>query len=271
MNRAMLNDFSRSLLREGLSENTIESYMWTARYFTAHYKRIDEETLFAYKRYLMEHFAPQTVNLRLQGVNKLLTFLGRSDLKMRTIKIQEPAFLDNVISDSDYRFLKRRLKRDGNLSGYFIVWYLATTGARVSELIDFKVESVEDGFVDLYAKGNKLRRIFIPKHLHSETFAWVESREVGGDYLFVNKHGNRYTRKAISQMMRGFARKYDLDPKVMHPHSFRHFFAQKFMDKSGNIDMLANLLDHESIDTTRKYLRQRSTEQQAAVNRLVTW
>ncbi len=37
--------------------------------------------------------------------------------------------------------------------------YLAATGARVSELIQIKIEHVELGYFDLYTKGGKLRRL----------------------------------------------------------------------------------------------------------------
>lgn len=47
---------------------------------------------------------------------------------------------------------------------YFIVRYLGATGARVSELIQIKVENVKIGYIDLYTKGGKIRRIYIPKN-----------------------------------------------------------------------------------------------------------
>ena len=48
-------------------------------------------------------------------------------------------------------------------SGTFVIRFLAATGARVSELIQIKVEHIKLGHLDLYSKGGKLRRIYIPK------------------------------------------------------------------------------------------------------------
>ena len=45
---------------------------------------------------------------------------------------------------------------------YFVVRFLAATGARVSELVQTKCEHVRIGYLDLYSKGGKLRRIYIP-------------------------------------------------------------------------------------------------------------
>ena len=60
-------------------------------------------------------------------------------------------------------------------------------------------------------------------------------------------------------------------PKVVYPHSFRHRFAKNFLDKYNDIAFLADLMGHESIETTRIYLRKTATEQQQIVDRIVTW
>ena len=80
----------------------------------------------------MEHFRPQTVNLRLQGINKYLEFIRKDKLKLKFIKVQQKNFLENVISDADYRFLKRKLKSDGLMEWYFVVWFMGATGASAS-------------------------------------------------------------------------------------------------------------------------------------------
>lgn len=77
------------------------------------------------------------------------------------VKVQQRNHLENVISDADYLFLKNQLKKDGRMTWYFIVWYLAATGARVSELVQIKVEHVYQGYVDIYSKGGKIRRLYI--------------------------------------------------------------------------------------------------------------
>ena len=44
---------------------------------------------------------------------------------------------------------------------YFVIRFLAATGARVSELIQIRAEHVKLGHLDLYSKGGKLR-VYIP-------------------------------------------------------------------------------------------------------------
>lgn len=57
----------------------------------------------------------------------------------------------------------------------------------------------------------------------------------------------------------------------MYPHSFRHRFAKNFLEKFSDIAFLADLMGHESIETTRIYLRRTSSEQQTIVNQVVDW
>ena len=162
--------FEQHLRKSNLSENTIHSYLWTVDFYHAHYDEVNKENLLAYKGYLMEFFKPKTVNLRIQAMNKYLDFLHRDRLRLRAVKVQQKNFLENVISNADYNFLKKQLKKDGNMEWYFVVWY-----------------------------------------------------------------------------------------------------AKNFLEKYNDIALLADLMGHESIETTRIYLRRTASEQQALVDKIVTW
>ena len=70
---------------------------------------------------------------------------------------------------------------------------------------------------------------------------------------------------------KNYAKKYGLNEKVIYPHSFRHRFAKNFLEKFNDISLLAALMGHESIETTRIYLRRTSAEQQDIVDRVITW
>ena len=263
--------FEEHLRKENLSENTISSYLWTVNYYNTHYDELSKENLLAYKGYLMEFFKPKTVNLRIQGINKYLEYLGKEKLQLKAVKVQQKNFLENVISNADYKFLKSQLKKDGNPEWYSVVWYLAATGARVSELIQIKIEHVEIGYFDLYTKGGKLRRLYIPKKLRKETIDWLNETNRNSGYLFLNRYGERITTRGISQQLKNYADKYGLDKKVVYPHSFRHRYAKNFLEKFNDIALLADLMGHESIETTRIYLRRTASEQQQLVDKIVTW
>ena len=267
----MITQFKAYLAKTNLAENTITSYVWTVTYYLEHYKEVNKKNLLAYKGYLVENFKPQTVNLRLQAVNKFLEFSKQEKLRMKFVKAQQKNFLENVISDADYKFLKTKLKSDGYDQWYFIVWFMAATGARVSELLQIKAEHVNVGYLDLYSKGGKMRRIYIPKKLCTEAAKWLKERDLTTGYLFTNRTGNRLSTRGIAIQLKRFAENYGINREVVYPHSFRHRFAKNFLEKFNDIALLADLMGHESIETTRIYLRRTASEQQKIVDKVVTW
>lgn len=267
----MITQFKAYLAKTNLAENTITSYVWTVTYYLEHYKEVNKKNLLAYKGYLVENFKPQTVNLRLQAVNKFLEFSKQEKLRMKFVKAQQKNFLENVISDADYKFLKTKLKADGYDQWYFIVWFMAATGARVSELLQIKAEHVNVGYLDLYSKGGKMRRIYIPKKLCTEATKWLKERDLTTGYLFTNRTGNCLSTRGIAIQLKHFAESYGINREVVYPHSFRHRFAKNFLEKFNDIALLADLMGHESIETTRIYLRRTASEQQKIVDKVVTW
>ena len=247
----MITRFKDYLAKTNLAKNTVASYVWTVNYFLSHYGEVNKKNLLAYKGYLVENFKPQTVNLRLQGINKYLEFTKHDRLKVK--------------------FVKAQLKADGYDDWYFVVWFMAATGARVSELLHIKVEHVKVGYLDLYSKGGKIRRLYIPKNLRNEAKQWLNGKGITSGYLFLNRFGQRITTRGIAQQLKHFADKYGLNRDVVYPHSFRHRFAKNFLDRFNDLALLADLMGHESIETTRIYLRRTASEQQKIVDKVVNW
>lgn len=268
----MIDTFKQYLKGTNLSQNTQESYLYAV---TQYYKRygdsITKKNLRDYKIWLIENFSPKTVNLRLRGINCLLESQKKDAWKMNFVKVQQKPFLENVISEADYKYFKKCLKKDGEMSWYFVIRFLAATGARVSELTCIKIEHVKLGYIDMYAKGGKLRRIYIPKALQKEALSWLQENDRESGFLFLNKYGDRITTRGISGQLKNLADRYGIDKTVVYPHSFRHLFAKCFLVKHNDIAFLADLMGHESIETTRIYLRKTATEQRKLVDSIVDW
>ncbi|MGN0845687.1 MAG: tyrosine-type recombinase/integrase [Kiritimatiellia bacterium] len=263
--------FTAFLRKTNKSGNTIASYLYALRQFAALHTKVDKRALGLYKTYLLEQFKPKTVNIRLLALNCYVGSIGKPELKMPLVRIQQKPFLENVISDADYAYFKKRLNNPSERYWYFVIRFLAATGARISELLQLKVEHVTVGHIDLYSKGGKMRRIYIPQKLKSEAKQWLQDRQQGSGFIFTNKSGERITARGIAMQLKKLAIKYKLNPAVVYPHSFRHRFAKNFLEKFNDISLLADLMGHESIETTRIYLRRTSTEQRTIVDRVVTW
>ena len=255
-----------------MSKNSRDTYMLSARRFAERYGKVTRTNLEAYKGWLMENYAVKTVNIRLLALNWYAQHvLRKPGLKTQLIKEQQKPFLEDVISDADYEFLKKRLEEEGNKMWHFAVRFLGATGARVSEFLQFKVEHVRRGHVDIYGKGGKLRRIYFPAALQGAALAWLSEIGRESGYLWVNRSGERMTARGIAGQLKKFAVKYKINPDVVYPHSFRHRFAKNFLERFNDISFLADLMGHASIETTRIYLRKSATEQREIVDRIITW
>jgi integrase/recombinase XerD len=266
-----MKQFETFLRNRNLSYSTISAYLFALRNFKEKYNKINKTNLLLYKEYLIENNKPQTVNLRIQALNSYLDYMDMNELKLKSVKVQQKTYLENVISNADYIFLKKCLKKDGILEWYFVIRFLAATGARISELIQLKVEHVKVGYFDIYAKGGKIRRLFIPRRLRLEAIKWFNTKQLSSGYIFKNRYGERITPRGIAQQLKHYALKYGLQCKVVYPHSFRHRFAKNFLERYNDLSLLADIMGHESIETTRIYLRRTSQEQQSIVDRVVDW
>lgn len=267
----MIEKFTDFLVQSNMTENTITAYLYAVKDYKSRNKGLTKKNLLLYKTYLIETFKPKTVNLRIQALNKYLDFVHKPQLRLKSIKVQQRTYLENVISNADYVFLKNKLKEEKNQEWYFVVRFLAATGARVSELIQLKVEHVRVGYYDIYTKGGKIRRLFIPKKLRQEALVWLSAEKRDSGFLFLNRFGERITPRGIAAQLKNFAVRYKLNPKVVYPHSFRHRYAKNFLEKFNDISLLADLMGHESIETTRIYLRRTASEQQTIVDKIITW
>ncbi len=276
----LLKEFKNYLKKRNLSNNTITAYAGSVRLYFSLYKEVTPENLKRYKNYLIPHYRPATINQRIYAINHFSRYLAEtneedsillSSYHLPSVKVQQKTFLDSIISNDDYEYFKKKLKEEENYFWYFIVRFLAATGARVSELIQIKEEHLKLGYLDLYSKGGKIRRIYFPDSLCEEALIWCRNRGVQSGFLFLNKFGHLITPRGINYQLKHLAKRYGIDPATVYPHSFRHRFAKNFLARNNDISLLADLMGHESIETTRIYLTRSSQEQQQLLDEIITW
>lgn len=265
-----MKTFAQYLREKGYAENTIISYTFAIDQLTNRAQSLTNQSLLAHKEWLVSSFAPKTANNRIGAINAYLDFIAFDGIRLKGVRIQQKPFLDNVISNEQYARMKDGLKRDGDWFWYFIVRFLGCTGSRVSELRRFRVSHVDAGYMDIISKGQKLRRIWVPMTLQQECATW-KAGSASGDLLFPGKNNKAITSRGISLGLKRSALRYGIDQDVVYPHSFRHLFAKNFIARNPDIALLADLMGHESIETTRIYLRRTANEQRAAVDAAIDW
>ncbi len=262
--------FTNYLQDKGYAENTVSSYDFAITQLIMKASPLTNQSLLAHKEWLVASFAPKTANNRIGAINAYLDFIAFDGIRLKGVRIQQKPFLDNVISNEQYAQMRDGLKRDGDWFWYYVVRYLGCTGARVSELRQFKVGHIADGYMDIISKGQKLRRVWIPETLCRESSLW-KPKANPDDLLFPGKGNCAISARGISLGLKRAAHRYRVDQSVVYPHSFRHLFAKNFIERNPDIALLADLMGHESIETTRIYLRRTANEQRAAVDRAIDW
>ena len=120
----MIEEFERHLRGTNLSENTVTSYLFAVRQFGERHDVVTKRNLKEHKAWLIEQYKPKTVNLRIRAINCYLESIGKDSWKLSSVKVQQKAFLENVISEADYIYFKNCLKRDDNMLWYFVIRFL---------------------------------------------------------------------------------------------------------------------------------------------------
>ena len=91
----MIEEFSCYLKSEEKSKNTIAKYLRDVRAFAEYLSgaEITKETVIAYKNKLLsENYAVRSMNSMLASLNSLFSFLGWSDCKVKSIKLQRQIY-----------------------------------------------------------------------------------------------------------------------------------------------------------------------------------
>lgn len=257
-----LKQFKKWLSTTNYAEKTKDAYYQAMTIYAKYFNNVDIVSMKAYKAIQIEMCKPQTVNLRIRALNCYNEAMGTSNYHIPFIKVQRRTYLDDVISMADYRHLWKSLAKDGLEDWSMLIRFMGATGARISEVLHFKTEHVLIGHIDIYTKGGKTRRIYIPKRLKEDAKEWIKGKQ---GLLFT------WTPGVIRNRLADFAEMYSIDRRVMHPHSFRHLYGKSFISKYQDIALLADLMGHDSIETTRIYLMRTSAEQATIVDKVVTW
>lgn len=260
--------FREYLINKERAENTIDNYVRTLNIFFSRYDAINKENMLDFKRWQLEKWKPKTAHNRVVAMNQYCVFLGHPEYCVKGIKIHNSTTVENVITIDEYYRLLSRLKRDGNEKGYWMIQYLAKTGARVSEFVKLTKDGLEKGYCEMWTKG-KIRRIYIPQNLIDESKDFFKNDK--SELLFTNERGKQMTARGVSQNIKNWAKKYGIREEVAHPHSFRHLYALEFLRHNSNIALLADLMGHSSVNTTSIYLKLSKEEQMKQFNEASDW
>ena len=138
-----------------------------------------------------------------------------------------------------------------------ILELLYSTGVRVSELVNIKIEDIDfnEHVIKILGKGNKERYVLYGKVLATYLDEYLPKRSElvkNHNYLFINKFGNKLTDRGVRLIIDNVLKKGMIDYHIS-PHMLRHTFATHMLDNGADLKCVQELLGHKSLSSTQVY------------------
>lgn len=230
---------------------------------------LTKSILIEWKKYLIEKYAPSTVNSMLIAVNGYLRFFSWHDLSMKLLKIQKPLFSDEnkELTREEYARLVMTASKRSNARLSLILQTICATGIRVSELKFITIEAVQTGRTEISNKS-KRRVIFLPQQLRKLLRKYAQKHGKISGPVFTTRTGKPLDRSNIWRDMKALCTEAKVAPEKVFPHNLRHLFARTFYSLEHDLSRLADILGHSSIVTTRIYTAESGTVHARQMGRL---
>lgn len=176
--------------------------------------------------------------------------------KEELIRILSTAQSGDQMSKGQQKYQKITAKRDFALLSLFL-----GTGIRVSECVGMNINDVdfeENAFVVTRKGGNQVVLYFSPEVAdalaeYMEERKKIETLPGNEEALFLSLQRKRITQRAVQNLVKKYAMvAAPLKPKIS-PHKLRSTYATNLYNETGDIYLVADVLGHSSVDTTRKH------------------
>ena len=275
----LIKNFKNYLkIERNLSKNTITSYLFDLQKlnifleennFSSNPSRIKESTLkkFVYK--ISNEIKPSSQARIISGIKRFFDFLILENIlnenpleNIETPKIGSKLPTTLTVKEIDKLIDSIDIKSKNKIRNKAIIEILYSCGLRVSELITLKVSDLyfNESIIKVTGKGNKERFVpiskgainYIEKYLN-EIRIFQKIKKGSEDTLFLNERGNGLSRVMIYIILNDLKIKAEINKKI-GPHTLRHSFATHLLENGADLITIQNMLGHENIVTTERYL-----------------
>ncbi len=254
-----LQDFIKAMTLQGAQKRTIENYVSQIKHLKKFYKGrsivdITDKEIRDYLYHLRNqlNYSYSSQNLVVCAVkryfesvtervfnSKLIPLSPHKKVLPKTIEKEEVAKVLNVAM---------------NLKHKTILYLLYSTGVRLQELLNLKVEDVSfenKVIIVKNGKGGKDRIVVLSdkvKSLLSDYYKKFQPIK----YLLEGVNGAQYSATSVRKIVNRAKEKAGIE-KPLTPHVFRHSFATHLHDSGIDIRNIQVLLGHQSTKTTEIY------------------
>ena len=270
------------LERSDLSHQTAIGYRQDLENFYRWFKSIRNsevtlETLTSidivnYRQHLInvKRLKPATVNRRLNAIRRFCRWVKNQGLLnidpsegIKIVRVQSQHRPMGLNESEIYALLRvAGQSKHGNAKrNYALVQLILQTGLRISEIAalcieDLKIHDRSGSVCIRQGKGRKERIVPLNATARRSLSRYLEARESAksNEPLFVTGHGEAMSIRSIQNTILNLARYAKIDRLKVSAQRLRHTFALNYLNQNpGKLVQLANLLGHDSLDTTAIY------------------
>lgn len=273
-----------SLIKEKKkSDNTVEAYRRDVREFIRVLKErgadnpkdITEEHISHYVSYLWKNGRSRsTMSRKLSAVRSFMAFLyGEGAISENiTVNVRAPRIEKKEIEFLSIGEIEQLLALPDDsgkgMRDRALLELMYGTGARVSEVIDLKIDRVNlsIGYVNITGEHGKARIIPLGRPCRKALEQYIEqARPVflqrkrsgktvsGSDYLFVNFRGGKLTRQGIWKIISSYTKEAGITQNVT-PQVLRNSFAVHMLQNGADLKSLQELMGFEDASALQGYL-----------------
>jgi len=264
------------------SENTLRSYRQRVLSFAEWFESTNGEVIIServtptdlreYKSYLLTNMkrSPSTVNLSLVAIANWLDFNGRT-MPMPS-NVEEVRSAPQGLDRLSQRSLTRAVERESVPRDIALITLMLNTGLRISEVAALDIEDLAIGdrsgsLKVRMGKGGKFRTVPLNSDTRKALCAYLNDRTKGPIFLSQRGKGTgRLTSSGIRQVIDQYA--YLAKLPDLHPHALRHTFARNLLKADEGLEMVAEILGHKSLNTTKIYTQPSAQDKANAIEKL---
>lgn len=295
-----MESYQEYLKRQDLSRASIEAYLSDVRSFATWYQEVYGKELepgftsvdvqsFRDFQLDVEQVAPATWNRRLSALRSLaswgvkqgyLTYDPTAEIDLVETQRLAPKWMDLASMNRFLSQVEKEVHAFGResspgrnkqaLRNQGMVYLMIMAGLRVGEVTQLKKSQVElgerSGWVEIRrGKGDKFRKVALNRKVRHALKRYEEVRDDSQWYFTSQQKGSLSTR-TIERIVEELARRAELSGVT--PHVLRHTFARRLIEREVRLEVVAELLGHSRLETTKRYVLPGEADLQEAVEKL---